>query len=190
MTNSFQDPPALILVDFQKAFDDLDYWGGERNNPEAESNARKLLDLWRRKHLPLFHIQHCSIDPKARHAEGNPGNAFKEIVQPLFDEIVIKKSVNSAFIGTNLKEQLDAAKVHSVVILGLTTEHCVSTTTRMTGNYGYNTWIVSDATATFAKKGVFGESYDAETMHRTALAHLNKEFATVITTDALVGELT
>ena len=36
---------------------------------------------------------------------------FKEEVQPLLDEVVIQKFVNSAFIGTNLEEQLERTNV-------------------------------------------------------------------------------
>lgn len=183
------DLPALILIDIQKAFDDEEYWGGTRNNPDAEKNARKLLDYWRANGLPLFHIQHCSVNPDARHGINSPGNAFKEIVLPLTGEPIIQKSVNSSFIGTNLKEQLDEKGINTVVIVGLTTDHCVSTTTRMAGNYGYNTWIVADATATFGKTGIRGEHYDGETMHLTALAQLKNEFATVADTDELIGLL-
>jgi nicotinamidase-related amidase len=174
---------ALILVDIQQGFDNIPYWGGQRNNPDAEANARKLLDYWRTNNLPLFHIQHCSVNPNSLLAEGNPGNAHKEIVKPLPGEAVIKKSVNSSFIGTNLQQQLDAAGIDTVVIVGLTTEHCVSTTARMAGNFGYHTFVVADATAAFAKTGIKGEHYDAETIHLTALAQINNEFATVLNTD-------
>ena len=37
------DRPALLLIDIQKAFDDVAYWGGQRNNLDAERNAGKLL---------------------------------------------------------------------------------------------------------------------------------------------------
>jgi nicotinamidase-related amidase len=181
--------PALILIDIQKGFDDEAYWGGSRNNLDAENNARKLLDFWRAKKLPLFHIQHCSVDPDSPLAARNPGNQFKEIVQPQEGETVIKKSVNSAFIGTPLKEQLDQQGIHTVVIAGLTTDHCVSTSTRMAGNYGYDTYLVADATATFGKKGINGERYDGETMHLTTLAQLSGEFATVVYTDQLLNSL-
>jgi len=188
--NLTESLPALILIDIQKGFDDEPYWGGTRNNPAAEENAKKLLDFWRANNLPLFHIQHLSVNPISKLNINNPGNEFKTIVQPLSGEIVIKKSVNSAFIGTDLKEQLDINGIRTVIIVGLTTDHCVSTTTRMAGNYGYETYLVADATATFGKKGIHGENYDGETMHRTALAQLNEEFATIVYTNALIENLT
>jgi nicotinamidase-related amidase len=184
-----QDNPALILVDIQKGMDEIDYWGGERNNPQAEDNAAKLLVFWRQHDLPVFHIQHCSANPKSPLVEGKPGNEIKDIVKPDNGEPVIKKNVNSAFIGTDLKQQLDDNGITKLVIAGLTTDHCVSTTTRMAGNFGYNTFLVSDATATFNKTGVDGRNFSAELIHDTALASLNNEFATVIKTDDLLDEL-
>lgn len=181
--------PALILVDIQKGFHDIPYWGGYRNNPQAEENASVLLELWRKKNLPLFHIQHCSSNPNSILHESNKGNEHQDVVKPLKDEIIIKKNVNSAFIGTDLKDQLDKMDIDTVVIVGLTTDHCVSTTTRMAGNYGYSTFLVSDATATFAKKGINNEQYDAETIHLVALAHLKDEFATIVTTEQVIQSL-
>jgi nicotinamidase-related amidase len=184
-----QDQPALILVDIQKGFDDIAYWGGQRNNPAAEDNAGRLLAFWRRHALPVFHVKHCSSNPNSLLAETNPGNEFKDQVAPKDEEPVIKKNVNSAFIGTHLKQHLDDAGIKKVVIVGLTTDHCVSTTTRMAGNFGFDTFIVSDATATFCKKGMEGQVYSAELIHATALASLNEEFATVVTTEQLLSEL-
>jgi nicotinamidase-related amidase len=182
MTISKKDRPALLLIDIQKAFDNLDYWGGQRNNLNAENNAGELLKIWRDNNLPVFHIKHCSLNPASLLNETNEGNEFKDIVKPIDGEAIIKKGVNSAFIGTNLKEQLDNEKISTLVIAGLTTDHCVSTTTRMAGNYGYHTFLVSDATATFNKKGINGENFSAELIHETALASLNEEFAEVVTT--------
>ena len=189
MSISKTDRPALILVDIQKGFDNIEYWGGQRNNLDAEENAGELLRLWREYKLPIFHIQHCSSNPVSLLHETNAGNEFKDLVKPLNNEPVIKKNVNSAFIGTNLKEQLDNALIKTLVIVGLTTDHCVSTTTRMAGNLGFDTFVVADATATFNKKGLQGQNYSAELIHETALASLNEEFATVITTDFLKQNL-
>lgn len=184
-----QDRPALILIDIQKAFNDIEYWGGNRNNPDAEINAGRLLNFWRENNLPLFHIQHCSINPVSPLIEGTIGNEFKDEVKPTPEETIIKKNVNSAFIGTNLKEQLDNGGIKKVIIVGLTTDHCVSTTTRMAGNYGYDTFIVSDASATFDKVSSDGTRYSAQLIHETALASLHNEFATVTKTDELLNML-
>jgi nicotinamidase-related amidase len=181
MSNTKLNNPALILIDIQKGFDDITYWGGDRNNVTAEQKAGELLGIWRAKNLPIFHVQHCSSNPNSILNETSPGNEFQDVVKPLEGETVIKKNVNSAFIGTNLKELLDAAKIENLVIVGLTTDHCVSTTTRMAGNFGYSVYLVSDATATFNKKGINGEDFSAEIIHQTALASLNEEFAQVVT---------
>ena len=177
------DRPALILIDIQKGFDNIEYWGGQRNNADAEENASELLHLWRARGFPVFHIQHCSSIPTSLLNATHSGNEFKDLVKPVNNEPIIRKNVNSAFIGTDLKERLDSAKITKLVIVGLTTDHCVSTTTRMAGNFGYDTFLVSDATATFNKKGMDGQNYAAELIHETALASLNGEFATVVTTD-------
>src|SRR5260221_14701092 len=183
MNISKTDKPALLLVDIQKGFDNLQYWGGQRNNPNAEKNASELLKLWRENNLPVFHINHCSSNPKSLVNETHEGNEFKDLVKPIDGEPIIKKNVNSAFIGTNLKEQLDNAKISKLVIVGLTTDHCISTTTRMAGNFGYDTFLVSDATATFNKKGLEEQNCSAELIHETALASLNNEFASIVTTE-------
>ena len=186
MSISKTDRPALILVDIQKGFDNIEYWGGQRNNEDAEKNAGELLRLWRKHRLPVFHIKHCSSNPNSLLHETNEGNDFKDVVKPGSNEPIIKKNVNSAFIGTDLKEQLDNLKITKLVIVGLTTDHCISTTTRMAGNLGFDTFLVSDATATFNKKGVEGQNFPAELIHATALASLSNEFATIVTTNFLI----
>lgn len=187
--------PALILIDIQQGFDDLSYWGGERNNPDAETKAGELLRLWRgpagppvrfrQNGWPVFHVRHDSTTPGSRLAPGQAGNAFQDVVAPLDGEPVIPKNVNSAFIGTDLQQRLDEQGIRQVVLAGLTTDHCVSTTARMAGNLGYDVIVVSDATATFAKTGVDGQHFSAQVMHETALASLNGEFATVLTVSQL-----
>ncbi len=180
MKINLNNNPALILIDFQKAFDDHSIWGGARNNPDAENVAAELLNLWREKQLPVFHTQHCSVNPNSPLAEGNPGNEFMDIVKPVKGETIIKKNVNSGFIGTNLKQLLDEKAITDLVFAGLTTDHCVSTTVRMAGNYGYKTWLINDATATFDKISISGEKFSAQLIHDTALASINGEFAEVV----------
>ncbi len=186
---NIQDKPALLLIDVQKGMDDLAYWGGHRNNPDAEENMARLLHFWREHDMPIFHIKHNSTNPNSRLVAGQPGNDIKDIVQPIGDEPVIEKNVNSAFIGTDLQQRLDDAGIKTLVIVGLTTDHCVSTTTRMAGNLGYTSFLIADATATFDKIGPNGKKYTAEMIHEAELASLHGEFATVVETGALIKRL-
>lgn len=181
-----QDKPALLLIDIQKGFEDLDYWGVNRNNPDAEKKAGILLNFWRMNNMPLFHIKHCSTNPNSPFVEGKAGNEFNDIVKPIAGETIVKKNVSSGFIGTTLKEQLDNAGIKKLVLAGLTTDQCVSTTTRMAGNFGYDTYLVADACATFDKKGISGQTYSAEIIHQTALASLKGEFAQVLNLAELI----
>ncbi|MEP1780667.1 cysteine hydrolase family protein [Reichenbachiella sp.] len=177
---------ALLLIDIQDGLDELGYYGGQRNNPDAEGNCRKILDLFRAKAWPIFHIQHNSTNADSPLHPSKPGNQTKSIVAPLANEPVIGKSVNSAFIGTDLKNRLDAQNITDLIIVGLTTEHCVSTTARMAANMGYKVIIISDATAAFNKVGIDGESYEAEVIHLTTLATLKDEFAEILDTQRLL----
>ncbi len=181
--------PALLLVDIQKAFLEEEYWGGNRNNKNAEEVCANILNEWRALNLPLFHIKHSSTNLNSKLYKTNKGFEFNELVTPLNDEPVITKHVNSAFIGTNLKEQLDDLNIDTVVIIGLTTNHCVSTTTRMAGNFGYDTYLISDATATFDRVGINGEKYSSELIHLTTLANLKEEFATIWNAKELLEKL-
>ena len=179
--------PALVVIDVQKGFDDPRW--GRRNNPQAESNIRKLLDAWRKAHLPVIHTQHLSKEHNSPLRPGAPGNAIKEIASPRPGETVLRKSANSAFIGTRLEPLLKKKRIRAIVIVGITTDHCVSTTARMSGNLGFETYVVSDATATFDRTGPDGRTYRAEEIHAANLASLHKEFATVIDTQSLLKKL-
>lgn len=178
--------PALLVIDVQKGFEDEAYWGGNRNNKNAEKVCGQILQKWREHQLPVFHVRHSSLTADSRLHPSHPGFEFSAYALPNEDETVITKQVNSAFIGTDLKQQLDNQDISTLVIVGLTTNHCISTSTRMAGNYGYETYLIADATATFDRVGINGEKYEAELMHQTALASLNEEFATVITTKDLL----
>ena len=176
---------ALIVIDVQQGFDEP-HWG-TRNNPGAEDNIAALLAAWRAAKRPIFHVKHNSRSPKSPLHPSKAGNAFKEAAAPRDGEPALSKDVNSAFIGTDLEERLRAAGIGEVVIVGLTTPHCVSTTTRMAANLGFKVHLVTDATAAHAGRGPDGAAIDAETMHYHALASLGGEFADLVTTADLLN---
>ncbi len=180
---------ALILIDFQTGFD-APIWG-ERNNPDAEQVAAKLLKHWRANSAPIFHIRHFSTEPDS--PLSGDGCNYRMGLEPRGDEPDIHKSVNSAFIGTDLEQQLRGNNIENLVICGLTTPHCVSTTSRMAANLGFAVELVEDACASFSTNANMDWKAGALAMtpqeiHDTALAHLHGEFVQVVVGKELTGE--
>lgn len=222
MKSANQAKTALIVIDVQNGFKDTSHWGSSRNNPACEDNIAKLIaaardfnkksnvskDAATAASIEICHVHHHSTEPGSKLYPGvqintGPANssstttydavAAQGFAKPEANEPVFVKNVNSAFIGTQLEQHLRQRHVQQLVICGLTTDHCVSTTTRMASNLRVtaidgerqaevdDVLLVGDACATFTK----GE-FDAETVHRVNLASLDGEFAKVVGTGDIV----
>jgi nicotinamidase-related amidase len=178
---------ALLIIDVQQGLDHPRW--GTRNNPQAESQIATLLAAWRCAQWPVIHVQHMSQVPDSPLRPELPGNALKPEVAPSPGEPLFQKAVNSAFIGTDLDSHLRRTGIRKLVVVGLTTDHCVSTTVRMAANLGFDVVVVADATATFERTGPDGVHHSAEEMHQAELASLHGEFATVESTAAILAQI-
>jgi nicotinamidase-related amidase len=181
----FARDAVLLLVDLQVGFD-APSWG-RRNNPQMEAQITRLLRAWRESRRPVIHVKHMSTYPTSPLRPGQPGNELQTPFVPLPGEPLYEKRAHSCFLGTSLEADLDASCHRTLVIVGLTTNHCVSTTTRMAGDLGFDAWVISDATATFDRVGPDGVHHSAEEIHAIALSDLHEEFATVIDTSTALA---
>jgi nicotinamidase-related amidase len=179
--------PALIVIDMQRGFADPRW--GRRDNPACEANVGRLLDSWRHRGLPVVLVRHDSVSPDSPLRPGQPGNDL----MPGIDgphALFVTKSVNSAFYGSpDLNAWLQHEDISELVICGITTNHCCETTARMAGNLGYDVTFVIDATHTFDRTGPDGIVVPAEQLSDVTAANLHGEFATVRSTDEVLGSL-
>ena len=179
---------ALVVIDVQRGFDDP-VWG-PRDNPDCEANVATLIAAWRDREWPLVFVRHDSAEPGSPLAPGQRGNDFKDAVSGEPD-LVVSKSVNSAFYGQpDLDAWLRANELDSLVVAGITTNHCCETTARMGGNLGYRVRFVIDATHTFDRTGPDGVPIPAAELARVTAANLDGEFATVVRTADLLFTIT
>ncbi|OZD47275.1 cysteine hydrolase [Rhodococcus sp. 06-1477-1B] len=156
---------ALLIIDMQRGFDDLAFWGSTAN-PDCEANVAALIDAWRRNPEPIVVVRHDSASPGSPLHPDAEGNALVDVVAAVPADLVVSKNVNSAFYGDpDLDAWLREHGIREVVICGIQTNMCVETTARMAGNLGYDVTVVLDATRTF---DVSGEIPGLGTVTRTA----------------------
>lgn len=201
-----QSRTALLLVDIQDGFLHPTIWGPSRSNTAFETNIKSLIPIYRQlissttsptKPSPhkIIHVAHASKSEVSPLYPSSPGFAFQSFAAPLPDELVITKNVNSAFIGTDLEQVLRThfdGKPGTLWVVGLTTDHCVSTTVRMAGNLGIcdspegkkgEVILVEDAVACWKKTEDF--LFDAEVIHAVHVDSL-REFASISETGDVI----
>ncbi|KAJ7244386.1 Isochorismatase-like protein [Mycena haematopus] len=199
---------ALIVIDVQQAFIDPSFLQRERSTPELQPNITALLAAFREKQLPIIHIHHIdtaeatSLWNENAHPEGV---LPQDYVKPQGDEPVLRKYDKSSAFGahlvsdrtTSLNEVLQGQGIKTVILVGQSSPHCVSSTARSAFDSGLSVVVVGDACATYAAgvadysgaaKGDIkdGKGWSAETVHGVAMAHLDGELADVVSTSEVL----
>ncbi|MEZ3161677.1 cysteine hydrolase family protein [Microbacterium sp. BWT-B31] len=182
---------ALIVIDMQRGFDDLDFWG-PTTNPGCEANVAALVERWARAQEPIVVVRHDSRSESSPLHPSNPGNALVEAVASAAADLLVTKNVNSAFYGDpDLHAWLGERGIGEIVLCGIQTNMCVETTARMGGNLGYDVTVALDATRTFdltsdiAGLGAVTRTA-SELMTTTALDLQAGGFARIATTSELL----
>jgi nicotinamidase-related amidase len=170
---------ALLIIDIQN-----DYFPGGAMalvDPDAAAaNAAKLLAAYRKKGLPVIHMQHLSVRPGATFfIPGTPGAEIHASVKPLPGETVFQKNFPNCFRETGLLEHLRGAGISNLVIAGMMTHMCVDTTTRAAADLGFACSLAHDACATKAL-AFNGVEVAAGNVQASYMAGLNGLFAKVL----------
>lgn len=179
---------ALLIVDIQN-----DYFPGGAmelvGSPEAGRQAGRLLEAFRRKALPVIHIQHVSTRPGATFfIPGTPGVDIHDSVAPQAGETVFQKNFPNSFRETPLLAHLRELEVGQLVIAGMMTQMCIDTTTRAAADLGFQCLLAHDACAT-RDLSFGGATVPAAQVQTAFLAALNGLFARVLATDEIVAGL-
>ena len=164
-----KENPVLISIDMQQGFDIDGQWPA-RWNSHCDENGIKLPDHWRKKSWPVIHVRHDSVEQNST-------------LRPGSDEFVVSKSVNSAFIGTDLDLRLRRYHASKLVMFGMTTDQCVSTTVRTGANMGWSCVLIEDACDCFELKSSEGKIISAIDLHAAHVATLAFEFCEVYKTE-------
>ena len=192
MIRKFGKDTALLVIDAQKGINDLEHWGGSngrRNNPGAEGHIQTLLDAFRSSGLTVVFTAHDSRQAESPLKLGTPGGEFLDGIAPLPGELVIRKDVNSGFVGTSLEVELRRRSIGRLATVGYFTNFCVESSVRMAANMGYDSYLLPEACATSNRRGFDGIDYDPEVVHNVAVASLNGEFATALLVKDALGLL-
>ena len=171
---------VLLPIDMQQAFDRAPW--PRRWNSNVDANGLALLADWRAAKLPIIHVRHDSIERGSTLAPGTCGNAFRPGFEPQGAEQLVTKGVNSAFIGTDLDLRLKRLGAKHVVVFGISTDMCVSTTVRTGANMGWDMVLVPDACDCFDLPDDKGNVIPAEEIQRAHVATLAFEFARTFST--------
>jgi len=186
----FGDSPALILVDFVRAYFDENcalYAGVE---DELES-ALRIRELARAAGIPVIYTN-VVYDEEGRDGgvffrkapvlrnfiAGNPMGDWPSGLQPRDDELVISKQYPSAFFGTSLASTLKELGVDTLIITGVTTSGCIRATCVDAMSNGFIPIVVADAC---------GDRHEAP--HEANLFDMNAKYADVVSESETIGHL-
>ena len=184
------DAPALILVDFVKAYFDPQsplYADVE----DSLASARRLVEAARKAGIPVIYtnvvyqpggadggVFYRKLPALKVFDAGSPLGHWAEGLEPRDDELVISKQYPSAFFGTPLASTLSEKGVDTLLITGVTTSGCIRATCVDAMSYGFVPIIVEDAC---------GDRH--EEPHRANLFDMQAKYADVMSEQAVTDHL-
>jgi len=189
----FGTMPAIVVVDFQRAFIDPKFtMGGDPRIERALRQSIGVLDVARQNGVPVANSyvsygasQHgCQAMPRWKVApsrtdlvEGTPGAELDpRIVDDQYD-FVFSKPGASAFFMTSLALYLTRSGVDTVCVMGCVTSGCVRATIVDAFQYGFRTLMIDDCCG----------DYDASA-HDSTRRDVERRYADVLTSGDVMAK--
>jgi nicotinamidase-related amidase len=179
---------AIAIIDIQN-----DYFPGGRmelvGSDEAALKTARLLNAFRQKHWPIYHIQHISTQPGATFfLPGTPGADIFHAVRPLPTEPIISKHYPNSFRNTDLLEKLRADGIDNILVCGMMTHMCVDATVRAAFDFGFSCTVAHDACAT-RDLNFNGTISPAVHVHASFMAALGAVYAQIKGADDIINSI-
>lgn len=193
---------ALLVIDIQNTYlevpddkDEAERWSGffERMRHRVIPNTGKLLDWAREQGVePIFARIAClTEDGRDRSlSQKKPGFNYLLLpkdredsqlvpeLQPQGDEITVLKTTDSALTGTNLRLLLHNMGIKHVIVAGIFTDQCISSTVRSLADESFNVIVVEDCCAAATDE-----------LHRHELEIINMIYCHVVQLEDIPGFL-
>jgi maleamate amidohydrolase len=147
---------GLLIVDFVVGFADPKTFGGGNIAPAIERTVH-LLAAARRHGWPVAHsrivyaadgsddnVFSLKVPGMATLTEGHPNSAIVPELTPARGELVVRKTVPSAFFGTQLAPWLSQRAVQTLIVAGAVTSGCVRASVVDAMSHGFRPLVVSD----------------------------------------------
>jgi nicotinamidase-related amidase len=168
---------ALVMIDCQNTYRQgiMQLEGVE----PALAEAARLLTRARAAGIPVFHIMHDAGEGSLYDVRAEIGQISAEVA-PIAGEPVIVKNFPSAFVGTDLDEQLSKLPGRELLLAGFMTHMCVNSTARGAFSLGYHPTVVASATATRQLPGPDGVPVQASALQAASLAAISDLFGVVV----------
>lgn len=124
---------VLLVVDTQKLITDEKLFKFD----SFVSNVKKVIATARENNIEVIYVRHDD-GVGSELTKGNDGFEIYEEFQPMKNEKIFDKQVNSAFRGTGLLEYLTDKGEKNLIIVGLQTDYCIDATIKCGFEHGFN----------------------------------------------------
>ena len=143
---------VLLVVDTQKVIINSELYQFEL----FVNNVKELIHTARKNEIEVLFVRHDDGVGNEL-TKGNDGFEIYEEFQPVDDEIVFDKNVNSSFNNTGLLEYLRRKGENTIIIVGLQTDYCIDATIKAGFEHGFKMIVPANANSTFDNKYMSAE---------------------------------